>query len=146
MSQIEKCSIKSAKDGKRQEVDQLELQVDKGIVGSAFEGQEENLQVTLMEQEAQDRGKIHQAKGFCITRFKENLLISNLDLTRLQVGDRLKTGESILEITVAGKKCYDNCPVFIKEGNCGLDKHAAFAKVVESGIVHKGDAIKKIED
>lgn len=146
MGKIEKCSVKSANDGKRREVEQLELRVEKGILGSAFEGQEENLQVTLMEKEAQDRGKIHQAKGFCITRFKENLLVSGLDLTRLQVGDRLQAGETVLEITVAGKKCYDNCPVFIKEGNCGLDKHAAFAKVVGSGIVRKGDVIKKIED
>lgn len=143
MGNIEKCSLKSAVDGKRQEVQQLEVREIAGIKGSAFEGQEENLQVTLMEKEAQDHGKIHMADGFCITRFKENLLVSNLDLTGFQVGDRLETGSAVLEITVAGKKCYDNCPVFLRSGNCGLDKHAAFAKVAVSGMVHVGDTIKK---
>lgn len=144
MGQIVKCSMKDASDGKRKDMEGLNLEVGKGIVGSAYEGQDETLQVTLMDQEAQDQGKIHQADGFCITRFKENLLLSGLDFPGFKPGDRLQVGQGILEVTLAGKKCYPNCPVFLREGNCGLDGQAAFAKVVENGFAAAGDEAKKL--
>lgn len=145
MGRIEKCSMKDASDGKRRQVETLSLEVGKGVVGSAFEGQEEILQVTLMDKEAQEKGKAAQADGFCITRFKENLLLSGLDFTGFKPGDRLEVGEGILEITLAGKKCYPNCPVYKREGNCGLDQQAAFAKVVKSGCVSAGDEAKILD-
>lgn len=144
MGFVEKCTYKSGTDGQRYQVEFLELSVEEGILGSRFEGDEKNLQVTLMEKEAQERGAIHQPDGFCIRRFKENLLLSGVDLTSVTVGDQLEVGTTILEITVAGKKCYPECPVYERSGPCGLDRHAAFAKVVQSGTVSLGAPAKKI--
>ena len=143
MGFVEKCTYKREMDGERLEVDALALTVQNGISGSWFEGGEALLQITLMEKEAQIRGMIHQADGFCIQRFKENILLSGVDLSSFIVGDQLEVGSAILEITIAGKKCYSECPVYVRSGPCGLDRHAAFAKVVQSGTVSVGDPAKK---
>lgn len=145
MGRIEKCTIKDILDGKRRDVNVMELSVERGVLGSRYEGQESDLQISMMEKEARDRGMKDQPDGFCIRRFKENLSLSGIDLTRLVKGDRLQAGSAILEITIAGKKCYRECPVYRRTGPCGLDRHAAFAKVVKDGQVSPGDNAYKLE-
>ena len=68
--------------------------------------------------------------------FGENLVTEGVDLDTIQIGDTIKLGEAILEITQKGKKCHDKCHIYKMVGDCIMPKNGVFA------IVKKGDHIK----
>lgn len=73
--------------------------------------------------------------------FAENLTIEGFDLSKLKVGDRLKAGEALLEVSQIGKVCHHDCEVFKKVGMCIMPKKGIFTKVIKSGRVKKGDSV-----
>ncbi|MBF7096192.1 MOSC domain-containing protein [Alkalibacter mobilis] len=144
MGFVEKIKIKTVNNRSQEEVDVIMLKEGTGISGSAFEGGDEKLQITLMESEARISAIPEKKDGFCISRFKENISTAGFDIKGLKEGDRLEIGSAVIEITIPGKKCYEECPVFKRQGNCGLWKSAAFAKTVRNGEIRVHDRIKKI--
>ena len=77
--------------------------------------------------------------GFCVARFKPNLILETTDSSYVSVKDTLEVGSCELEITIAGKKCHVDCPLFRNEQSCGYNKDIFFAKVVKGGEIRLND-------
>lgn len=142
MGKVNKLQIKLKKGEKPFQVEEIVLIRDRGIKGDVFLGEDEKRQITIMESKAR-LDNSDKSDGFCLMRFSENISVEDFDVSSLQAGDEIKVGCAELEVTFAGKKCYMECPVFKREGNCGLWEKAAFAKVLKGGIVKIGDELHK---
>lgn len=77
--------------------------------------------------------------GFCGDRFKPNLVIETTTPSEISIKDRLNIGSCELEITMAGKKCHLNCPLFDNAQTCDFNKDIFFAKVVKDGEIRLYD-------
>ena len=73
--------------------------------------------------------------------FGENLLIRGIDLARLPLGTRLRSGEVLLEVTQIGKECHAHCAIYHQVGDCIMPREGIFARVRSGGILKKGDKI-----
>ena len=73
--------------------------------------------------------------------FAENLTTECFDLSRLKIGDRLKVGETLLEVSQIGKECHSHCEVFKQSGECIMPKKGIFTRVIKGGKVKAGDTI-----
>ncbi|MDO5563384.1 MAG: MOSC domain-containing protein [Synergistaceae bacterium] len=74
--------------------------------------------------------------------FAENLTTEGFDLSQLKIGDRLKVGETLLEVSQIGKECHSGCEVFKQTGECIMPKKGIFTKVIKGGHVKAGDTIE----
>ena len=74
--------------------------------------------------------------------FAENLTTEGFDLGQLKIGDRLKIGETLLEVSQIGKECHSHCEVFKQSGECIMPKKGIFTKVIKGGTVKVGDTIE----
>lgn len=74
--------------------------------------------------------------------FAENLTTEGFDLSSLKVGDRLRVGETILEVSQIGKECHTKCEVFRKTGDCIMPKKGIFTRVIKGGKVKTGDTVQ----
>ncbi len=73
----------------------------------------------------------------------ENLGTVSSTLTALKIGDRLKAGEVILEITQIGKECHNSgCAIKKLTGDCIMPKEGLFSKAITEGVLKKGSAIE----
>ena len=48
--------------------------------------------------------------------FGENLVVSGIDLSKLQVGSQIKIGEAVLELSQIGKECHSGCKSALGQG------------------------------
>lgn len=71
--------------------------------------------------------------------FGENLVISGLNWAGLRLGDRIRCGDALLEITQFGKECHDRCRIYQTMGDCIMPRHGIFARVIEGGGITIGD-------
>lgn len=140
MPEISGIRIKVARGVPGQVVEEALLKEGFGIIGDIFAGKKDR-EITLFETEARAESLETRGDGLCVTRFSENFLLSGLDLMSMTSGARISIGEAEIELTQVGKECHEECPVFIREGNCGLFSKAAYANVVKGGCVHKGDML-----
>ncbi|MDR1486889.1 MAG: MOSC domain-containing protein [Deltaproteobacteria bacterium] len=124
----------------KQAVESVLLKQDFGLSGDAHAGNWHR-QVSLL-----DFGKVEEfnAKGANVGHgdFGENLLVQGLDLKNIPVGAKLKVGPTTLEITQIGKKCHSHCEIFHRVGDCIMPREGIFAKVLQGGVVKKGDAVE----
>lgn len=91
--------------------------------------------VLLMDRETLD--KFDLSPGVV----KENITVTGLDFRDLGVGQRLKIGESLLEITTPCDPCprMDEIRMGLQEKLRG--QRGWLCRVVESGTIRKGDAV-----
>jgi MOSC domain-containing protein YiiM len=76
--------------------------------------------------------------------FAENITTEGFDLDSVQVGDRLRVGDSaVLEVTQIGKECHTRCAIYHKVGECIMPKQGVFAKVIRGGEIKTGDTIAR---
>jgi MOSC domain-containing protein YiiM len=73
--------------------------------------------------------------------FAENLTTEDFDLSSLTVGDTIKAGECLLEVSQIGKECHAKCEVFRLSGECIMPSKGIFCRVLEGGQVRTGDEI-----
>jgi MOSC domain-containing protein YiiM len=119
-----------------QEVEQAEAIADKGFRGCIHGRQGSKRQVLLIDSETLERFNI--APG----ALKENVTTMGIDFQTLKMGQNLRVGESLLEITVA---C-DPCPR-MDEIRMGLQQELRgqrgwLCKVIEAGMIRRGDSIE----
>ncbi len=129
-------------------VSQASLDEKRGLIGDyKSESGDKNRQISiLLNNDREDIDKNYKDKGLCIKRFHENLLIEGLVLSELRADTRLKIGESKIEITSIGKKCFKECELVKSEELCPLKEGVLFAKVIESGTIKVEDTIVKEEN
>ena len=99
--------------------------------------------VSLLSGEAEET--IRAAGGLCTGRFSANIVTSGLDYAILQIGTRLKIGETELEITRVGKPCFEECALFQQGKQCPLPRSCAFARVLRGGTIQRFDEISILD-
>ena len=77
--------------------------------------------------------------------FGENLVIEGIELHTLPIGQQIKVGDVLLEVTQIGKKCHDKCQIYYQVGECIMPKNGIFTKVLKGGRVKVGDKCDLIE-
>ena len=81
--------------------------------------------------------------GLCTQRFNADLITEGLDYSSLSSGSRLIIGDAELEISAAGKRCFDECVIHQGGNVCPLPSHCAFASVISGGQIRAGMGIEK---
>ena len=78
--------------------------------------------------------------------FGENITTSCVDLSKLDVGDKIRLGEKVLlKVTKLGKECPEPCAIFRQVGYCIMPDEGVFCSVIEGGPVKLGDEIVVLE-
>ena len=133
-------SVSDRKGQKKQPVASAMLLVEHGIEGDAHAGTSGHRQVSLLAVESADKMR---AKGVPVGHgdFAENLTVEGIDLLSLKIGDRLRVGEALLEISQLGKECHDRCAIYQQVGDCVMPREGLFGRVVRGGRVVPGDPV-----
>jgi MOSC domain-containing protein YiiM len=145
-ARVVSVNLSEEKGTPKREVPVLRLIAGHGAEGDAHAGPWHR-QVSLLAEESIDRMRELGLKDLSHGAFGENINTLGLDLCRLPVGTRLKTGGAILEITQIGKDCHNGgCAIRQATGQCVMPTDGVFAVVAESGEVRPGDEIEILKD
>ena len=142
---IRAISVSKEKGTQKVNVSEAQLKTDFGIIGDAHAGGTHR-QVSLLAVESIEK---MVAKGAKVSPgdFAENITTEGIDLLLLEVGSKLKLGESTeLEITQFGKQCHSKCEILKQVGDCIMPREGIFAKVIKPSQINVGDAIKVLDD
>lgn len=114
---------------------------DHGLVGDAHAGNWHR-QVSLLGVEStkkmEEKGLIDNCSG----KFAENITTEGIILYEIEVGTKLKIGETIQEVTQIGKKCHSGCAIKEQVGDCVMPREGIFTKIIKGGIIKPGDEIE----
>jgi MOSC domain-containing protein YiiM len=140
---IKEIMIGRKKGNPRESIGEGFFAVDFGLKGDIHGGPGDK-QVVFFGVKGRDRLSESPKEGLCFKRFVPTLATEGTDLFKLPVGTGLKIGDSIMEISRVGKRCYPEC-VLVQAGTpCVMPDEVVFARVVESGLVRVGDAIQAV--
>ncbi len=136
----------SRKKGVRKEpVDRIVLIQNHGVKGDAHAGAWHR-QVSFLA--AESIARVQEA-GLNVSfgDFAENIATEGIDWQSIPVGTRFRLGESALvEVTQIGKECHTRCAIYYQAGDCIMPKEGVFARVLEGGVLKRGDPIQRVED
>lgn len=138
---IKEIMIGREKGIPRESIEKGFFAIDFGLRGDLHGGPGDK-QVVFFGVEGRNRLSESPEEGLCFKRFVSTLATEGIDLYELSVGTRLKVGDSIMEISRVGKKCYPECGLVKAKTPCVMSKEVVFARVVESGMVRVGDEIQ----
>ncbi len=128
--------VSSEKGTKKKEVKTAKLITDWGIDGDAHAGSWHR-QVSLLSVEEIEKMRriIPSLKQ---GDFAENLITQGVNLSTVDIGDRLIIGnEIILQISQIGKECHLGCEIQKLTGKCIMPEKGIFAKVLKGGDLRK---------
>lgn len=132
----------SASKGQKSEVKEVNLIKGIGIEGD-FHAKGGERQVSLLADESiakmREKGLKLEAGAF-----GENIVTEGIDLLSLKIGQKLKVGETEIEISKIGKECKERCSIYYAAGDCIMPREGVFAKVLKSGWVKAGDSLEVI--
>lgn len=136
-------SVSARKGEKKTPVPSVILVEEHGARNDAHAGPGHR-QVSLLSSES--IGKM-RAKGLSVGPgdFAENITVEGFDLLEARVGDRIRVGEAVLEISQIGKECHNRCAIYLQAGDCVMPREGVFARVVRGGQVAPGDAVRREE-
>ncbi len=144
MAHVEAVCISKKKGVVKREQAEAILKEDWGIENDAHAG-DWHRQISLLAGESIDsvREQIPTLKNGA---FAENIVTRGIDLTILDVGDRLQLGgTAVLEITQIGKECHNGACVIKKlTGDCIMPREGLFGKVINGGSVRTNDLISAL--
>ncbi len=117
------------------EVAEVEAIVDTGLKGCIHGRPKSKRQVLLMDRETLNKFGLEPGE------IKENLTVTGMDFQKLGVGQMLRVGQSLMEITTP---C-DPCPR-MDEIRMGLQEELRgqrgwLCRVVEAGTIRQGDRV-----
>ena len=137
MSKVRAICISEKKGTAKVQVPKAEFIEDFGIKGDAHAGKWHR-QVSLL---AFEKIEDFRADGGNVDfgAFGENLVVDGIELNKLPIGQKIKIGEVLLEVTQIGKKCHDKCAIYYQVGECIMPKNGIFTKVIKGGRVKVGD-------
>lgn len=143
MGKLVAICISKEKGTRKEEIGEVEIIENFGLKDDAHGGNWHR-QVSFLEKEQIDafnkRGG-HVSYG----DFGENIVLEGVDLSNVGVGDRLKIGEAIIEITQLGKECHNRCSIFYSVGECIMPKKGIFGKVLKGGKVSVGEYVELLK-
>ena len=106
-----------------------------------FPSKDPERQISLISEVVEKRLREDSNKGFCHLKFKGNLIIEGLELSKIEKNQRIKIGAAFLQATIIGKECHDNCPLSGKE-TCDIHKSIIFARLLNSEKVEVGYSVE----
>lgn len=124
----------------KEPVDEIEIIKGFGLKGDAHGGNWHR-QVSLLSYESFLKFKEDVKIDLHYGVFGENLLVSEVDLKNVRVGDLIKINKVILRVTQIGKLCHKSCEIREIVGNCIMPSEGIFAEVVEGGSIKVGDSV-----
>ena len=139
MGKIMAICISKKRGTQKKSIKKAELIKDFGINGDAHAGKWHR-QVSLLSYETIEEFKSRGA-DVIDGAFGENLVVKGIDLKNINIGDKLKCNNVILEITQKGKECHSHCEIYKKMGECIMATNGVFAVVNNGGIIEEGDEI-----
>ncbi len=140
---IKEILIGREKGNPRESIKEGFFQRDFGLRDDIYGGPGDK-QVVFFGAEGREKLSRYPVEGLCFKRFFPTMIPEGVDLFKLPVGARLKIGESVLEISLVGKRCFPEC-VLVQAGTpCVMPYEVVFARVIESGLVRVGDEIQLI--
>jgi len=142
---IKAISVSKEKGTRKYNIPSAELTVELGIEGDAHAGNWHR-QISLLAEESIEKMRTAGTE-LNPGDFAENITTAELDLQRLQIGSRLRLGETAeVEITQFGKKCHQACEIRQLVGDCIMPREGVFAKVIKAGRIEPGDKIEVLDD
>lgn len=141
MARVVAINISVKKGTPKISVPAARLIEDYGLEGDAHAGKWHR-QVSLLGMESINRMAALGVTGLAPGSFAENITTENIELFKLQPGDRLILGETILEVTQIGKECHQKCAIFHQIGKCAMPEEGIFARVLQGGFLRTGDTIR----
>ena len=139
MGKIMAICISKKRGTQKKSIKKAELIKDFGINGDAHAGKWHR-QVSLLSYETIEEFKSRGA-DVIDGAFGENFVVKGIDLKNINIGDKLKCNNVILEITQKGKECHSHCEIYKKMGECIMPTNGVFAVVNNGGIIEEGDEI-----
>lgn len=130
--------IKPQKGSEALSLQSVEIKIGHGICGDLSANVSER-QVSIIIKHSERVTVKNSDGGFCKVRFKPNLVLEAITPLDISIKDRLMIGSCELEITVAGKKCHADCPLFDNVQTCDFNKDVFFAKVLKDGVINLND-------
>ena len=133
-----------AKGMQKTDVGEAVLVEEKGMEGDAHFGfQHRQISLLNAEEAAKIREKVPALKA---GDFAENLLVEGFNLASLGLGDRIRTGNAILEVTQIGKECHSRCAIYEAAGDCIMPRLGIFCRVIYGGTVRNGDVVESYRE
>ena len=139
MGKIMAICISEKRGTQKKSIKKAELIKDFGINGDAHAGKWHR-QVSLLSYETIEEFKSRGA-DIIDGAFGENLVVKGINLKDINIGDKLKCNDVILEITQKGKEVHSHCEIYNKRGECIMPTNVVFAVVNNGGIIEEGDEI-----
>ncbi len=141
--EIVSLNISKKKGEKKKPVSSLTLIKEKGVKSDAHFSSER--QLSLLPFESVRRMKnagLEVGPG----SFAENITMVGIESSLLKIGQRLKIGPVIVEVTHIGKDCHKPCAIYKEAGYCVMPTDGVFAKILSSGEVKNGDTIEIVKN
>ena len=138
--QIKQIFLKDKKINPIGYVEKASLEADIGMIGDIHSNGGDQ-QISIFSEEGRNTLAILDEHGVCTKRFQENITISNLVINKYKVGDMLKLGVTILQITKTEKKCFSDCNLYKNNKHCKLSEGVLYCKVILGGEIHIMDEV-----
>ena len=140
MSKILAICTSKHKGTLKNEVEEANFIEEFGIEGDAHAGKWHR-QVSLL---AFEKIEDFRADGGNVDfgAFGENLVVDGIELNKLPIGQKIKIGEVLLEVTQIGKKCHDKCAIYYQVGRCIMPAYGIFTKVLNGGEITLGEEVE----
>lgn len=139
MGRIEAICMSEKRGVQKHPIQSVTLLANWGLEGDAHGGHWHRQVSLLSVEKIEDFRRRGATVGY--GAFGENLVVSGVDVSSLPVGTLLRIGPALLEMTQIGKECHNHCAIYQVVGDCIMPREGVFARVLEGGVIHVGDAI-----
>ncbi len=136
-------SVSRKKGVSKENVEEVRVLEGHGIEGDAHAGPWHR-QVSFLDSHTLERMKELLGRELKPGELAENITV-DVELSSVEVGDRIQVGECLFEVTQIGKKCHTGCAIFKLVGACEMRNKGVFTRVLKGGIVRVGDEVKLIK-
>lgn len=136
MGTIRAINVSHRKGTVKLPVPEARLRVGHGIEGDAHAG-DWHRQVSLLPHESIEavRARLPELEDGA---FAENIVTEGVDLATARVGDRIRAGDALLEVTQIGKECHKGCVIREVTGDCIMPREGIFCRVLRGGAIAPG--------
>jgi len=145
MGEVTKIFLCEARKEPRVEIVEGIFLENYGLEGDAYSVTGVEKQVTLFFDEARDSLAHEPYEGLCFKRFLETIRIKGFQAVDFKTGTNIKLGEALFQVSQSRKKCYSECKIIQDSRHCALSTDVRFCKVLQTGIVRKGDRVEIID-
>ncbi len=145
VAEVVAVSVSTQKGTPKENVEQIELQTDRGVKGDAHAGPGVR-QVSLLAEESINRAR---ARGLEVApgNFGENITTRGLELHTLPLGTPLLAGDGALGVvSQIGKECHTPCAIGQALGECVMPLEGIFMAVQQPGTLRPGDLLQVLTD